>query len=112
MSERTRARLLNHDGTFNTRRNELGPLHPYNAYHTLLSLSIPRLLGMLCLGYLLTNALFATIYWLCGPAALTGAAADPLPRFRDCLFFSVQTLATIGYGRLVPATAAANIFVA
>jgi hypothetical protein len=45
LSERSRVRLLNHDGTFNVRRNTFGPFHPYNAYHTLLSLPVPRLLG-------------------------------------------------------------------
>jgi inward rectifier potassium channel len=112
MSERSRARLLNHDGSFNVRRNEFGPLHPYNAYHTLLSLTIPRLLALLCAGYVVTNAFFAALYWLCGPGALAGAATVPLARFEDCLFFSVQTLATIGYGRLVPVTGAANVLVA
>jgi inward rectifier potassium channel len=112
MSERSRARLLNHDGTFNVRRNELGPLHPFNVYHTLLSLTIPKLIAFLCLGYLVTNTFFAALYWLCGPGALAGAAVTPLRRFEDSLFFSVQTLATIGYGRLVPVTRAANIFVA
>jgi inward rectifier potassium channel len=112
MSERARARLLNHDGTFNVRRNELGPLHPYNAYHTLLSLTIPRLLAVLCAGYLVVNAFFASLYWLCGPGALEGAKHTALGRFEDCLFFSVQTLATIGYGRLVPVTRAANVLVA
>src|SRR6185437_6421383 len=87
MAQRTRARLLNHDGTFNVRRNELGPLHPYNAYHTLLSLTIPRLLGLLCLGYAVTNVFFALLYWVCGRGALAGAADAPLPRFQDCLFF-------------------------
>jgi inward rectifier potassium channel len=112
MAERARLRLLNHDGTFNVRRNELGPLHPYNVYHTLLSLTIPRLLALLCLGYVVTNAFFASLYWLCGPGALAGAATPPLAHFEDCVFFSVQTLATIGYGRLVPVTGAANVFVA
>ena len=112
MSERAQVRLLNHDGTFNVRRNELGPLHPFNAYHTLLSLTIPRLIALLCAGYLVTNVFFALLYWLCGPGALAGAAEAPLRRFEDCLFFSVQTLATIGYGRLVPVTRAANVFVA
>lgn len=112
MSQRTRARLLNHDGTFNVRRNELGPLHPWNAYHTLLALTVPRLLLFLCLGYAVANAFFALLYWLCGPGALEGAPAAPLARFEACVFFSVQTLATIGYGRLVPITRAANIFVA
>ena len=39
-----------------------------------------------------------------GPGALDGSADSPLTRFEDCFFFSVQTLATIGYGRLVPVT--------
>jgi inward rectifier potassium channel len=112
LSERSRVRLLNHDGTFNVRRNDFGPFHPYNAYHTLLSLPVPRLLGLMALGYLLTNLVFATLYWLCGSGALAGAAQSPVARFEDCLFFSVQTLATIGYGRLVPETRVANVLVA
>ena len=112
LSERSRARLLNHDGTFNVRRNRLGPFHPYNAYHTLLSLPVPRLLVLMVAGYVVTNLLFASLYWLAGPGALSSAAASPAGRFEDCVFFSVQTLATIGYGKLVPNTRAANILVA
>jgi inward rectifier potassium channel len=112
LSERSRVRLLNHDGTFNVRRNDFSPFHPFNAYHTLLSLPIPRLLGLMALWYVAVNAIFATLYWLIGPGGIAGAADAPLARFEDCLFFSVQTLATIGYGRLVPVTRAANILVA
>ena len=74
LSERSRARLLNHDGTFNVRRNDLGPFHPYNAYHTLLSLPVPRLLGLMAAVYVVTNVFFAALYWLAGPDALAGAA--------------------------------------
>jgi inward rectifier potassium channel len=112
LSERSRVRLLNHDGTFNVRRNDLGPFHPYNAYHTLLSLPVPRLLGLMAAFYVVVNVLFAALYWLAGSDALLGAARTPLRRFEDSLFFSVQTLATIGYGRLVPNTRIANILVA
>jgi inward rectifier potassium channel len=112
LSERSRARLLNRDGTFNVRRNNLGPFHPYNAYHTLLSLPVPRLLALLVAGYVVVNLVFASLYWLAGPDALSGAAASPAGRFESCVFFSVQTLATIGYGRLVPNTRMANILVA
>jgi inward rectifier potassium channel len=112
MSERSRARLVNHDGSFNVRRNDLSPFHPYNAYHTLLSLPIPRLLGLMAAGYVVANVLFAGLYWLAGPNALSGTAASALGRFEDCLFFSVQTLATIGYGRLVPNSRVANLLVA
>jgi inward rectifier potassium channel len=112
LSERSRVRLLNHDGTFNVRRNDLGPFHPFNVYHTLLSLPIPRLLGLMAAFYVVVNLVFAALYWLAGSDALLGAASTPLRRFEDSLFFSVQTLATIGYGRLVPNTRLANILVA
>lgn len=112
MSDRSRVRLLNQDGTFNVSRKDLNPFHPYNAYHTLLSQSVPRLLVLVASGYFDVNLLFASLYWLAGPGAVAGAAVDPLARFEDCLVFSFQTLATIGYGQLVPATRAANALVA
>jgi inward rectifier potassium channel len=111
LSERSRARLLNRDGTFNVRRNNLSAFHPYNAYHTLLSLPVPRLLALMAAGYLVVNLLFASLYWLAGPGAIAGEGSTPLGRFEDCVFFSVQTLATIGYGKLVPVTRAANVLV-
>ena len=111
LSERSRVRLLNRDGTFNVRRNNLSAFHPYNAYNTLLSLRVPRLLALMATGYLVTNLLFAALYWLAGPGAISGESPTPLGRFEDCVFFSVQTLATIGYGKLVPATRAANVLV-
>lgn len=112
LSERSRVRLVNRDGTFNVRRNDFGPFHPYNAYHTLLSLPVPRLLGLMAIWYVTANLIFASMYWLAGPNALAGAASTPVGRFEDCLFFSVQTLATIGYGKLVPNTSVANVLVA
>lgn len=111
-AERNRARLLNRDGTFNVRRNRLGPFHPYNAYNTLLSVSVPRLLALVAACYAAANVAFAGAYWLAGPEALSGAARTPWARFRDCLFFSVQTVATIGYGKLVPNSTLANSLVA
>jgi inward rectifier potassium channel len=112
LSERSHARLLNRDGSFNVRRNNLGPFHPYNVYHTLVSLPVPSVVLLMVAGYFATNLLFATLYWLAGPDAIAGAASSPLARFEDCVFFSVQTLATIGYGKLVPNTRAANVLVA
>jgi inward rectifier potassium channel len=112
LSERTRVRLLNRDGTFNVRRNDFGPFHPYNAYHTLLSLPLPRLRTLMVVGYCLVNVMFASLYWAAGPDALSGAAFQPLARFEDCVFFSVQTLSTIGYGKIVPSSRFANVLVA
>ena len=112
LSDRSRVRLLNRDGTFNVRRNDLSRFHPYNAYHTLLVSSRPtpsRFHGR----RLLRHQPPVRISVLAGgPRALSGAAASPLSRFEDCFFFSVQTLATIGYGKLTPYTRVANFLVA
>jgi inward rectifier potassium channel len=56
--------------------------------------------------------MFASLYWLAGTGALSGAADSPLARYEECFFFSVQTLATIGYGKLTPVSRAANLLVA
>src|SRR4249920_1005406 len=112
LSERSRARLVNHDGTFNVRRNRLNPFHPYNAYHTLLSLPVSRLMVLVAVAYAVANLVFASFYFLAGPDALLSPVGSQLGRFEKCVFFSVQTLSTIGYGQLVPNTRAANILVA
>lgn len=112
LSERSEARLLNRDGTFNVRRNRLNPFHPYNAYHTLLSIPVWRLMLLVAAMYALTNLVFGSLYYLAGPDALLSPAGSQLGRFEKCLFFSVQTLSTIGYGQLVPNTRAANALVA
>jgi len=76
-------------------------------YHFLLTAPWPRLLGLLALGYGAANALFALGYLL-EPGALENARPGS---FADAFFFSVQTMATIGYGRMVPRTFLANALV-
>ena len=49
--------------------------------------------------YLATNLLFAFAYIACGDGAITHAQPGSL---LDVFFFSVQTMATIGYGRMTP----------
>jgi inward rectifier potassium channel len=60
----------------------------------------------------LTDALFAVVYLLAGTHALAGAHATTVTaRFGESFFFSVHTLATIGYGSMTPATLVANVIV-
>ena len=84
------------------RRAILGDL-----YHLLLTSSWPRLLTLLAAAYVAMNALFAVGYVL-EPDALENARPGS---FADAFFFSVQTMATIGYGRMVPRTLLANVLV-
>lgn len=111
VSRESRTRLLNRDGTFNVRREGLGAWQTLSGYHYLLTLSWPRFLSLVSVLYLLTNALFATAYLLCGEEALNVATGAMGNRFLTAFFFSVHTLATIGYGNIIPMTLAANVLV-
>jgi inward rectifier potassium channel len=110
--ERENARFLNRDGTFNVARLGLPWWKSLNLYHTLVSCSWWSFYGLLGLTYLCLNILFAFGYLACGPGALAGTTGtSPGERFSDAFFFSVQTLATIGYGAISPHGLAANVLV-
>lgn len=108
----SRQRFLNRDGSFNVRREGLPFFRSLSLYHALLTMSWPRFFALAVAGYVATNVAFAVGYLLCGPDALAGLAASSLAgRAQACFFFSVQTLATIGYGGLTPVNLAANLLV-
>ncbi len=112
VARESRQRLLNRDGTFNVKRGGLRFWESLSAYHYLLTISWSQFFSFVVGAYLLTNALFAVVYLLAGTHALAGAhATTPMARFGESFFFSVHTLATIGYGSMTPATLAANLIV-
>jgi inward rectifier potassium channel len=69
-------------------------------YHLILTLTWPRFAGSVLAVYFLINVLFAGLY-LFGGKCIFG-----LPRgsFPEAFFFSVETLATVGYGHMYPDT--------
>jgi inward rectifier potassium channel len=106
-------RVLNQNGRFNVRRSGTDPWNPINLYHTLLTLSWPKFFSLAIGGYFAVNLFFALMFLACGPGALEGARLEPFSaRFQDCFFFSIQTVATIGYGKIVPHSPVANFLVA
>ncbi len=81
-------------------------LSPYeDAYHWILTRTWPRFFASVALAFVLVNAAFAGVYSL-EPGAIGNADT-----FADRFFFSVQTLGTIGYGVMHPATRWANVIV-
>jgi inward rectifier potassium channel len=79
----------------------------HDLYHALIASSWPEFMGLLVLGYGAINATFAVAY-----ALVPGSIANARPgSFVDAFFFSVQTLATIGYGVMAPQTLYANVLV-
>jgi inward rectifier potassium channel len=74
-----------------------------DAYHFLLTSSWGVIYGLMVCAYVAINTLFATLYWL------DGGIENARPgSFLDAYFFSVQTMATIGYGKMTPVTAFSN----
>ena len=86
-----------------------GVWHSYwrDPYHLLLTIPWSGFLGFVVLLYGLLNALFAFVY-LAGGNSIANAQPG---EFWDAFFFSVQTLASIGYGNLYPQTFYANTVV-
>jgi inward rectifier potassium channel len=76
-------------------------------YHLLLTIPWMGFAVIVSVAYLCINALFAFAY-LAGGDCLEGARVGS---FSDAFFFSVQTLASIGYGAIHPKTFYANSIV-
>jgi inward rectifier potassium channel len=112
VAQQSRARLLNRDGSFNVRRAGLSLFRSLSLYHHLLNTSWTRFFASVAAFYLVSNVVFAAAFVLCGKHALQGTRGETLiERFLESFFFSVHTLATIGYGSVSPASLAANILV-
>ncbi len=112
VTQESRERFLNPDGSFNVERQGLSFLHSLNVYHWLLTIRWPTFFLLIGLSYLLANISFAAAYLLCGASALQSPGDPTLgSRFLEAFFFSVQTVSTIGYGSLTPHGIAANILV-
>jgi len=107
VSQASRVRLLNRDGTFNVHRVGMGT--SFSPYQELLTMNGWKFSALVTISYFLVNVLFAYAYLLCGPTALQGTEGGP--GFARAFFFSVHTFATIGYGNIVPVGTAANIVV-
>lgn len=84
------------------------PTHPLSdLYYELQRGSWLLLFGVYVGGFMLANLVFTLLYML-GGDCIEGAEPGS---FRDVFFFSVQTIATIGYGVLAPKTTYAHIIV-
>ena len=96
-------RLLNRDGTFNSRRRGLSMLSSLSFYHYFLTISWTRFFALTVGVYIVTNTLFALAYLACGLSSLVGVTPIAIGNaFWRAFFFSVETLATIGYGNITP----------
>lgn len=101
-------RVINKDGEFNVYRTGFTwrDIHPYLF---LVNLKWTPFLMIVLATYIVINTLFATLYMLIGPHSIDGAAAPTVfQEFLNVIFFSSETLTTVGYGHMYPVGVAAN----
>lgn len=77
-----------------------------DAFHKFLQWGWPASIASIALGYLSLNLGFALAYFLAG-----GIANARPGSFADAFYFSIQTMGTIGYGAMSPASDLANMLV-
>ena len=106
-------RVINKDGTFNIRKDNVPLLEKINFFHTLVSMSWTKFLIVVLATYFCINILFASIYMLIGVEDLTGIyGTTPFEQFTEAFFFSAQTITTLGYGQVAPTGILTNIVAA
>jgi inward rectifier potassium channel len=98
-------RLLNRDGSTNFVRVGLEPRLYSDLHHYLMRSSWTRLFLLIFAVYIITNGLFAMLYFMDG-------GVENAKTFGDHFFFSVHTMMTIGYGTMAPKSLTSNLLVA
>ena len=76
-------------------------------YHSVLTRSWWEFVAIVAGAFVVANALFGLLY-LVQPGSISNAREGS---FEDAFFFSVQTMATIGYGGMAPATLYGHLLV-
>ena len=85
-------------GSYELRKRGVSRFDLRDPYHLAVALTWPQFLGVLFALYLSVNIIFATLFWL-----VPGSVANARPNsFSDVFFFSIETLATVGYGDMYP----------
>lgn len=87
-------------GSYEFKKRGISRFDLRDPYHIAVALTWPQFLAALLTLYLSVNFVFAVLYW-----AVPGSVVNSRPHsFADNLFFSIETLATVGYGEMYPAT--------
>ena len=85
---------------FEVRKRGVSPFDLRDPYHLAVTLSWPAFITMALVSLAVINIVFAALY-LAQPGAVQNLAPGDLA---DAAFFSLETLATVGYGEMAPAT--------
>ena len=87
-------------GSYQFKKKGVSRFDLRDPYHLAIALTWPQFLTTLLALYLAVTVVFAALFWLV-PGSVAKARPDS---FADVVFFSIETLATVGYGEMYPAT--------
>src|SRR5437660_10011944 len=98
---RKSSRISVHAGQVEFVKVNIGGWQWRDVYQWLLALRWPQFAAFVAAVYIALNLLFAALYSF-DRDSIAGSTGGTW--FFDCFFFSVQTLATVGYGHMYPQT--------
>jgi inward rectifier potassium channel len=101
LTRRKPGRVSVHSGQVEFVKVNIGGWQWRDVYQWLLALRWSQFAAVVGALYIALNLLFATLYAV-DPNSIAGTTGGRW--FYDCFFFSVQTLATVGYGHMYPQT--------
>jgi inward rectifier potassium channel len=103
-------RIINKDGSFNIKRVGLNFLDRFSLFHFMINSKWITFISLVVLGYFLSATGFALIYSNLGSSQFNGVVESGTgSNFWEFFFYSTQTFATVGYGRINPATTTASL---
>jgi inward rectifier potassium channel len=95
-------------GSYELKKKGVARFDVRDPYHLAVALTWPQFLATLLAIYVLVNVVFATLFWL-----VPGSVANARPyNFGNAFFFSIETLATVGYGEMYPKTLYGHVIAA
>lgn len=100
-------RVMNKDGSFNVRGSGLN-LRRIHLFQYLIRVSWFKFYLILLIAFAVVNVLFAFVYLSIPGGLKTSGDMAVIKPFWECMFFSLHTLTTVGYGNFYPSGYAAN----
>jgi inward rectifier potassium channel len=95
-------------GSYEFKKKGVSRFDLRDPYHLAIALTWTQFFAVLLALYLSVNILFAALFWL-----VPGSVAHARPySFSDAFFFSIETLSTVGYGEMYPATSYGHVIAA